>query len=127
MKLARREFVAAGAVALVAIKAAEGAAATVSEPYGLIGQIKAAPGQREMLIGYLRQGSGAMPGNLAYLIARDAADPDAIWITEVWESREAHQNSLTLPAVQEAIRKARPIVAGFGQRIETVPVLTENR
>ncbi len=43
-------------------------------------------------------------------------------MTEVWDSRDNHMASLKLPAVQAAIAKARPIIAGFGQRFETVPV-----
>ena len=35
-----------------------------SQVYGLIGQMKAAPGRRDELIGYLIEGSAAMPGNL---------------------------------------------------------------
>ena len=90
--------------------------------YGLIGQMNAVPGARDALIGFLLAGTKAMPGNLAYLIAKDAADADAIWITEVWTSAELHLASLQLPGVQAAITKARPIIAGFGQRIETIPV-----
>jgi quinol monooxygenase YgiN len=63
-----------------------------------------------------------MPGCLSYVIARDATDPNALWITEVWQDRESHQASLQLPAVQEAIRRARPLIAGFGERFETTPV-----
>jgi hypothetical protein len=40
----------------------------------------------------------------------------------VWDSKEFHMGSLTLPAVQAAIAKARPIIAGFGHRFETTPV-----
>ena len=63
-----------------------------------------------------------MPGNLAYLIAEDAEDPASIWITEVWESKDAHAASLQLPQVQEAIGSARPLITGFGTRVETRPV-----
>jgi len=120
----RREFIGAGALVLLA---GRGLAATqgetkVAEMYGLIGQMKAAPGKRDELLGYLLEGTDGMPGNLAYLIAKDAADADAIWITEVWRTKADHANSLTLPAVRVAIAKARPILAGFGQSIETVPV-----
>jgi quinol monooxygenase YgiN len=55
-------------------------------------------------------------------VALDTANPDAIWITEVWDSRESHAASLRLPAVRAAIAKARPIIAGFPQHFETVPV-----
>lgn len=89
--------------------------------YGIIGQILAAPGRREELIGYLAEGSAAMPGNLAYQIWRDKADENSVWITEVWKDEASHKASLALPQVQEAIRKARPIIAGFGVRAEVEP------
>jgi len=90
--------------------------------YGLIGKMKAAAGQREALIRILLEGTRDMPGCLSYIVARDPSDPDGIWITEVWDSRESHAASLTLPAVQEAISRGRPLIAGFGERFETEPV-----
>lgn len=123
--IARREFIGAGALALLAGRALaaeiEGSS-RVEELYGLIGQMKAAPGKRDELVGYLLEGSNEMPGNLAYIVAKDAEDADAVWITEVWRSKADHAGSLTLPAVRAAIAKARPIIAGFGQSVETVPV-----
>jgi len=89
--------------------------------YGLIGKMLAVPGQRSALIEILLESSAEMPGCLAYVIAADAMDPDAVWITEVWDSRESHAASLSLPAVQQGIARARPIIAGFGERFETSP------
>lgn len=96
-------------------------ASTDGQMYGLIGKMKAVPGQRDALIDILLQSTGSMPGCLSYIVARDQTDPDAIWVTEVWDSRESHQASLKLPAVQAAIAKARPLIAGFGERFETTP------
>jgi quinol monooxygenase YgiN len=90
--------------------------------YGLIGQMKAQPGQRAALAAILLEGTAAMPGCRSYVVAEDTSDPDMLWITEVWESQEAHAASLQLPAVQAAIGKGRPLIAGFGQRFETVPL-----
>lgn len=90
--------------------------------YGLIGKLIAVPGQRDALIAILLEGTDAMPGCLSYVIARDPTDEAAIWITEVWESREAHAASLQLPAVQAAIAKGRALIAGFDDRHETEPV-----
>jgi quinol monooxygenase YgiN len=56
------------------------------------------------------------------VIATDAADADALWITEVWDSAASHKASLALPAVQDAITKAKPLIAGFSNRVETVPI-----
>jgi len=63
-----------------------------------------------------------MPGCLSYIIAGDPAEPDALWITEVWDSVESHRASLNLPAVQAAIAKGRPLIAGFSNRTETSPI-----
>ncbi|MGY4395466.1 quinol monooxygenase YgiN [Sphingomonas sp. UYAg733] len=63
-----------------------------------------------------------MPGCRSYIVARDLADDDAIWVTEVWDSHERHGASLQLPEVQVLIARARPIIAGFGERFETDPV-----
>jgi len=90
--------------------------------YGLIGKIRTTPGGRDALIAILLEGAGEMAGCLSYVIARDTTDPDAVWVTEVWESRAAHQASLSLAAVQQAIARGRPLIAGFGERFETEPV-----
>ena len=90
--------------------------------YGLIGKMTSTPGSREALTALLLEGTKAMPGCLSYVVAHDPADADAIWITEVWDSQAHHKASLSLPAVQAAIGKARPLIAGVGDRVETAPV-----
>jgi len=90
--------------------------------YGLIGKITATGGQRDALAAILLGGTGSMPGCLSYVVATDPADPDALWITEVWDSQTSHRASLGLPAVQAAIAKGRPLIAGFSNRVETVPL-----
>ena len=90
--------------------------------YGLIGKMRALPGKRDELIDLLLDTTGALPGCLSYLIARDPADTTAIWVTEVWTDRESHKASLSMPEVQAAITRARPMIAGFEFQIETEPV-----
>lgn len=90
--------------------------------YGLIGKFTAVPGQRDALAAILLEGTGDMPGCLSYVVAADPADPDALWVTEVWDSREGHQASLALPTVQEAIARGRPLIAGLSDRVETAPI-----
>lgn len=109
-------------VAALATVVPEIAMADAPEKYGLVGQMIAAPGKRDELIGHLLAGTGAMPGCLVYVVAKDPANADAVWITEVWTSKRHHADSLKLPAVQAAIAAARPIIAGFGERSETIPV-----
>ena len=90
--------------------------------FGLIGKMRAAPGKRDELIGILLEGTGTMPGCLNYIVASDPADADAIWITEVWTDEASHKASLSLPEVQAAIAKARPIIAGFDSQTRTTPL-----
>ncbi|MDF0541494.1 putative quinol monooxygenase [Sphingobium sp. H39-3-25] len=119
----RREILSFAAAGLASAAVPFSAAAQDARPaYGLIGQMLAAPGKRDELVGYLKEAIGDMPGCLAYVVALDTANPDALWITEVWDSRESHAASLKLPAVRAAIAKARPIIAGFPQHFETTPV-----
>ncbi len=90
--------------------------------YGLIGSARAKPGQRDALLAILLENAGALPGCHSYVVAEDQTDPDAIWITEVWDSAESHKASLALPAVKDAIARAMPLFAGFDQHIRTRPV-----
>lgn len=90
--------------------------------YGVMGRIIAHPGKRDALIEILLEGSGAMPGCRSYIVARDMKDQNAIWVTEVWDSKESHANSLRLPNVQAAIGRGRPLIAGFDSYTETVPM-----
>jgi quinol monooxygenase YgiN len=90
--------------------------------YGLIGKLRATPGQRDALIAILLEGTADMPGCRSYVVARDAGDDDVIWITEVWASESDHGASLSLPAVQQAIARGRSMIAGFESRTVTMPV-----
>jgi quinol monooxygenase YgiN len=90
--------------------------------YGLIGKMSAAPGKRDELADAMLAGVQSMPGCISYVIATDPADPDALWITEVWDRQESHAASLQLPSVKAAIAKGRPLIAGFSNRVETMPI-----
>ena len=90
--------------------------------FGLIGKMIAVDGKRDELIAILLAGVGGMPGCLSYIIAKDPSDANAIWITEVWNSKASHEASLSLPSVKEAIAKGRPLISGFGDRVVTTPV-----
>lgn len=90
--------------------------------YGMIGRIRAQPGKRAELAAILLEGTGTMPGCLNYVVAEDVADPDSLVVTEVWDSKQSHDDSLKLPGVQAAIARGRPLIAGFDKIAETVPL-----
>jgi quinol monooxygenase YgiN len=119
MKMSRR-------TALKAALAASLAESVAGQPktamYGLISRIKASAGKREELALILFESTTALPGCLSYVVAKDSKDPDALWVTEVWESQTDHQASLTLPGVREAISKGRPFIVAFDQQFITEPI-----
>jgi quinol monooxygenase YgiN len=90
--------------------------------YGRIGKMTAVAGQRDVLAAILLEGTQEMPGCLSYVVATDSIDSDALWITEVWDNPTSHRASLALPSVQAAIKKGRPLIAGFSDAVETVPL-----
>ncbi len=90
--------------------------------YGLIGKMTAVSGQRDTLIAVLLDSVADLPGCLSYVVAKDPADPNAIWITEVWDTEANHAASLSLPSVQRAIAQGRPLIASFSESIRTEPV-----
>lgn len=122
MEIGRRELIVAGAAVLGLVGSDALSALKGREMYGLIGKMNTMPGQRDALIQILLEGVGGMPGCLSYVIAKDPADDNALWITEVWDAKASHEASLSLPAVKSAIARGKPLIAGFGERFVTTPV-----
>ncbi|MEX2501001.1 MAG: putative quinol monooxygenase, partial [Trueperaceae bacterium] len=83
--------------------------------FGLHGRIDATAGNGDDLAGYLLADVEVLRehGCLLYLVSRRADAPDAVYVHEIWTDAQAHQASLELPSVQDAIAKARPIIAGM--------------
>ncbi len=116
MTIGRRQAVAGGLA--IALLAPHATATERTNMFGLLGKMRAQPGKRAELIAILLEGTGEMPGCKAYIVAEDMKEPDAIWITEVWDKAESHKASLQLPAVQAAIARGRPLIAGFDSQVE---------
>ena len=74
------------------------------------------------MLSLLLQAVKEMPGCLSYVVAQESADENGIWITEVWDSKDSHDASLSLPEVKKAIAAARPMIAGFSNQVVTTPV-----
>lgn len=80
-----------------------------------VGTLESIPGKRDELVAHLTRRSEGMPGCLLYEVGVSDEQPDTVFVVELWESAEAHQASLTLPAVRASIAAARPLLSGvFG-------------
>lgn len=93
---------------------ADTSGAETTPRYGRHGSMRAQPGRREEVIGILLNASEVLSseGCLVYAVGSDPDEADLIWVTEIWESKEAHAASIELPAVREAIEKAMPMLTG---------------
>jgi quinol monooxygenase YgiN len=46
------------------------------------------------------------------VIGKDESDANSVYITEIWDSKEDHDNSLKVEGVRELIMKVMPILDG---------------
>src|SRR5271170_2584521 len=88
----------------------------------MIAKVTLIPGRRDEMIEILKESAADMPGCLSYVVARDAADENTIWVTEVWDSLASHDASLSLPAVKDAIPRGKALVSNFERIAVTSPV-----
>ncbi|MFD9125056.1 putative quinol monooxygenase [Kitasatospora sp. NPDC059571] len=82
--------------------------------YGYIGSMRVRPGHRDEVVDILLGGADGLraAGCHLYVVNVSETDPDIIWVTEVWESKEHHDASLKLPETAAAIRTAMPLLTG---------------
>ena len=120
MQVDRRQFLEyVGAVTVTSVLASP---AEASGMYGLITKMTTVPGKREEMIAILKESAAGMPACFSYVVAKDSADENAVWVTEVWDSIASHDASLSLPAVKNAIPRAQALISSFGKIAVTTPV-----
>lgn len=92
--------------------------------YLLHGKLVAKQGHREELAAILIEASrlvATAKGCRLYAVGLDNNDPDSVFITEIWDSKDDHDNSLKVEGVREPIMKAMPLLdrpPTKGQEIE---------
>ena len=89
--------------------------------YGSIVRLTTHDGKRDQLIDVLRESAGDMPGCVCYVVAKDASDERSIWVTEVWDSKESHTASLSLPAVRAAMPLGKELISSLERIATTEP------
>lgn len=83
--------------------------------YGLHGSLTASEGNGALLAQHLLEAAALVqdaPGCRLYYIGMEPGQPDTVWISEVWDSKEAHDASLQDERVRALIRRAMPLLAG---------------
>ncbi|ADX74665.1 uncharacterized conserved protein [Pseudarthrobacter phenanthrenivorans Sphe3] len=79
-----------------------------------VGTLETRPGQRDAVVSILSRHMDGLKeaGCLLYEVGVNDADPDTVFVCELWESPEAHRASLELDSVQAAIAEAMPLLSG---------------
>jgi quinol monooxygenase YgiN len=74
-------------------------------------KLTARPGQRDALVAVLRRGAEELKSaGCDFHVSLSQDHPDAVWVTQVWTSREADRASLGLPTVRRALAGAIPLL-----------------
>jgi quinol monooxygenase YgiN len=87
--------------------------------YGLHGKLKATEGNGDKLATILLEAAKLVSnakGCHLYMISKDKDDKEVVWVTEVWDSKEDHDNSLKTEGVRELISQAMPILDGMPEK-----------
>ena len=83
------------------------------------------PGQGDALPAILLEAAkllGDFDECLVYVISRSPDDPDAVWVTEAWTDRDAHDASLQDERVRRLIERAMPMIAGAPETTTLRPI-----
>ena len=97
-----------------------------SQPYLLQGKLKAKPGHSADLADLLLKASDLVStakGCRLYAIGTDPNTPDHVYITEIWDSREDHDNSLKQESVRALIGEAMPLIDGAPEKGQELNLL----
>ena len=94
--------------------------------YFLHSKLTAKDGQAEKLTSLLLDAAkivSPIPGCIMYVISKDKNDPDSTWVTEVWNSKQDHDQSLNNEQVKALISRAMPVLQGTPQKSQELEVL----
>lgn len=83
--------------------------------YGLFGKFTAKEGKADELLSILLDASelvSSAKGCHLYIINKDTENKNNIWVNELWDSKEDHDDSLKIEGVKELIMKAIPLIDG---------------
>ena len=94
--------------------------------YGLHGKLTATPGNADKLAAILLEAAklvSTAKGCRLYMVSKDHSDADSVWVTEAWDSKEDHDNSLQMAGVKELISQAMPLLNGRPEKGQELEIL----
>lgn len=83
--------------------------------YAMTGKLVAKDGKRSEIVEILKRAGkivGQLSGCHLYIVNEDLADGSSIWVFEMWDDKDAHDQSLKDDRVRSLIAEAMPLMAG---------------
>jgi quinol monooxygenase YgiN len=86
--------------------------------YGLFSSMISQSGRREELVGFLVRAAELLESNpdCALYSVATAAEPELVYVYEIWTDQQAHDTSLQAPEIRTLIDTARPAIAGIADQ-----------
>jgi len=94
--------------------------------YLLHGKLDAKEGNAEQLSQILIEASklvSTAKGCKLYVIGSDEKESNSVYVTEMWDSIEDHDNSLNVDGVKDLIMKAMPLLNGQPKKGQELNIL----
>ncbi|MBO9590705.1 putative quinol monooxygenase [Devosia sp.] len=91
--------------------------------HGFHATIPAQPGKGDALVALLLEAPALHHDDcLVFLVARSASNPDLVFVTEGWTSREAHGRFFESDIARTYTARFAPLVGGESTYVDAVPV-----
>ena len=82
--------------------------------YAMTGKLIAHNGKRNELASILKEAAGVV-GKIReckmYIVCEDVSNENIVWVFEVWDTKQAHDDSLQNEQTRALISQARPLLA----------------
>ncbi|ENI8404035.1 antibiotic biosynthesis monooxygenase [Listeria monocytogenes] len=86
--------------------------------YGLLTAFYTHPGEKDNLVKILLEAAEALDDYntcIQYIISESETEADMVFVSEIWVDKGHHAASLDNPAVQETIKRAKPMIKEIKQ------------
>ncbi len=93
--------------------------------FGIYTKITAISEKRKELLDILLEAAKTMEAVQnckLYIVNESTTEPDAVWVTEIWDSKQSHEASLNNVSSKDLISKALPFIARPPEQIILSPI-----
>lgn len=94
--------------------------------YLLHGKLEAKQSHRDELANILLEASKLVSmakGCQLYVVGIDDKDDQSVYIAEIWDSKEDHDNSLKIDGIKEIITKAMPLLDSQPKKGQEIKII----